>query len=152
MCIYIYTGKTKFGNLCLVDYFSVVTMLIGIVFYIVGKPVYLPSQWCPTCKDHAFVGWAAQLIMWVAPKKNLPKCSANGKQCILIRLPGSLQWLPFTVRPVCAGVVNTDNGTWTCGGMSCSVMSPGSVCQSWTAGSKYGDDVENAMLIVEPME
>ena len=28
--------------LCLVDYFSVDTMLIGIVFYIVGKPVYLP--------------------------------------------------------------------------------------------------------------
>ena len=34
--------KYKFGNLCLVDYFSVVTMIIGIVFYIVGKPVYLP--------------------------------------------------------------------------------------------------------------
>ena len=66
------------------DYISVVTMLICIVFYIVGKTVYLPSQWCPTCKDHAFVGWAAQLIMWVAPKKNLPKCSANGKQCILL--------------------------------------------------------------------
>ena len=38
--------------LCLVDYFSVVTMLIAIVFYIVGKPL----QFCPTCKDHAFVG------------------------------------------------------------------------------------------------
>jgi len=37
-------GGKKFGNLCLVDYFSVVTMLIGIVFYIVGKPVYLPLQ------------------------------------------------------------------------------------------------------------
>ena len=48
-------GK-KFGHLCLVDYFSIITMLIGIVFYIVGKPVCLPLQWCPTCKDHAFVG------------------------------------------------------------------------------------------------
>ena len=59
-------------------------MLIAIVFCIVGKPVYLPLQWCPTCKDHAFVGWAAQLIMWVAPKSNLPKVSANAKQCILL--------------------------------------------------------------------
>ena len=35
-------------------------------------------------KIHAFVGWAAQLIMWGAPKKNVPKCSANGKQYILL--------------------------------------------------------------------
>ena len=32
------------GNVCLVDYSSVVTMLIGILFYIVEKPVYLPLQ------------------------------------------------------------------------------------------------------------
>jgi len=43
-------------------------MLIGIVFYMVGKPVYLPLQWCTTSNDHVFVGWASQLNMCVAPK------------------------------------------------------------------------------------
>ena len=44
--------------------------------------------------DHAFVGWAAQLIMWGAPKKNLQKCSVNGKQCILLLvLTLVLSWL-----------------------------------------------------------
>ena len=43
-------------------------MLLGNKSYTVGKPVYFPFKWCHICKEHAFVGWAAQLSMWVAPK------------------------------------------------------------------------------------
>lgn len=35
---------------------------------------------------------------------------------------GSLLCLPFTIRPICAGVGNICSRIWTCGGKLCSVM------------------------------
>lgn len=35
------------------------------------KPVYPPFKWRHTCQKHAFVGWAAELSVWVAPMKNV---------------------------------------------------------------------------------
>ena len=51
--------------------------IISIEFYIIGKPVHFPLQWCPSCNEHAFVGWAAQLIMWVGPKWNVKNVPAT---------------------------------------------------------------------------
>ena len=45
--------------------------IISIVFYIIGKPVHFFFQWCTICNNHAFVGWAAQLIIQVGPKWNV---------------------------------------------------------------------------------
>ena len=39
-----------------VDFFFVVTMLLGNKSYTVGKPVYFPFKWCQICKEHALVG------------------------------------------------------------------------------------------------
>ena len=44
-------------------------------------------------------------------------------------------------------VANIDDGTSTYGCMPCSATSPDFVCGSWTAESKYGDDLDNAMQI-----
>lgn len=41
-----------------------------------------------------------------------------------IGLPGALPWLPFTIRPFCMDVSNMSTGTWTCGGMWSSAVSP----------------------------
>ena len=46
------TAKLK----CLVDYFFVVTMLLGNTSYTVGKPIYFPFKWCHICKEHVFGG------------------------------------------------------------------------------------------------
>ena len=46
----------KKGNFCLVDYFFVVTMLLGNKSYTVGKPVYFPFKFCHICKEYAFGG------------------------------------------------------------------------------------------------
>ena len=44
------------GHLCLVDYYFVVTMLLGNKSYTFGKPVYFPFKWCHICEEHVFVG------------------------------------------------------------------------------------------------
>ena len=47
------------------------TMLFGNTSYTVGKPVFLPFQWYHVCEEQAFVGWAAELSMRVAPMKDV---------------------------------------------------------------------------------
>ena len=61
------------------------------MFYIIGKPVHL-IQWCPICNNHAFVGWAAQLIMPVGPKWNVTEFPANVKQFIHLLVLTLLFW------------------------------------------------------------
>lgn len=63
--------QINLGNLCFVDYVFV-TMLLGNKCYTVGKLVYYPFKCCHIWKEHAFVGWAVERTMWVAPMKNLP--------------------------------------------------------------------------------
>ena len=55
--------------------------------YTIGKPVYIPFERCHVCNDHAFAGWAAELSIWVPPRKKLCQTfSANVKQLILLLL------------------------------------------------------------------
>ena len=66
------TKHRKWGGLCLVDYFFVVTMLRGNKSRIVGKPDCFPFKWSHICQGPEFMGTAAELSMWVTPIKDLP--------------------------------------------------------------------------------
>lgn len=52
--------------------------------YIIGKPVCFPFKWCHTCKEHANVGWAAELSVWVAVRRC--QCASSPSH----RFPGEL--------------------------------------------------------------
>ena len=69
----------------MIDYFFVVTKLLGNKAYTIGKPVYLPFKWCHICKEHAFVERAAEMRMLVAPMKDLSNLLC---QCFLFCIFG----------------------------------------------------------------
>ena len=52
--------------------FPGITLVLGNKSCTIGEPVYFPFKWCHICKEHVFVGRAAELSMWVAPVKGLP--------------------------------------------------------------------------------
>lgn len=73
-------------------------------------------EWRHTWKEHAFVGCAAELSIWVAPQKNGTNLLCRVKQ--LIQLLLLTLFLSFWYK----GAAN--EGTLTCGGTFCSVTSP----------------------------
>lgn len=58
-------------------------MLSGNTSYTIGESVYFP---CHICKEHAFMGWAAELSMWNAPMKYCKIFSYDAKRLILLLL------------------------------------------------------------------
>ena len=48
-------------------------MLLGNKSHTVGKPVYFPFKVCHICNKNAFVGWAAELSIWVALQEEFDK-------------------------------------------------------------------------------
>lgn len=59
-------------------------MLLGNKSYTIWKPVYFPPKWCHICKENTFVGWPAELSVWVAPMK-----TTNAKHLILLLASGT---------------------------------------------------------------
>ena len=85
MCFHSKNKAQKVRKCCtfLVDYFPV-TMLRGNKSYTVGKPVYFPNKWCHICKEHAFMGRAAEYEY-----VGFQIFSANAKRLIL---PLTIAW------------------------------------------------------------
>ena len=85
----------KFGNCCLVDHILVICDRFTSCPTI-GEPVHFALHWRPVCNDGAFVGWAAQLFMWVGSQWNVPNFPASVKHCILLlvlsQVPISSRW------------------------------------------------------------
>lgn len=71
--------------MCLIDYFLVVKMLLGNESYNIRNPGYFPCKCCNICKEHTFVGGAAELR--VEGLRLLAICqifSNNAKQNIVL--------------------------------------------------------------------
>lgn len=85
-------GLAMLALLVLATIFRIIAMLLGNKPYTVRKPVYFYFNWSHICKDHAFVGWAAELSVGVTSHEKICQIfSAYAKQLILL-LPLNLVW------------------------------------------------------------
>lgn len=77
------------GNLCLVEYFFVKSMLFSNQSYAVIRLDYFSLKWIHIFNEHVFVGWAAELRMWLAHMKSLPNLLY---QCQTAYYEALLEW------------------------------------------------------------